>query len=242
MNQKPNFVIIISCILVYSLFLSGCDGDESLVFSPVPSFPQTPSQIKTSVTSATVAITVTPTLNNQSFIITPDDLFSFPKLKVLSTPNSAGFCEYIPPPQIVANADELSLLSGKFLLCPSISWLLVNTAMDLDIGSLVSVDNKSADIVLEYAHVPIDGTISYFVMGLNNAYIDERATDVLNYKYCKNVLLSLDEDDPGVLNVHEGAIACIMTTENQIALIRVENIYPLDTQSVEFSFAILKNE
>jgi hypothetical protein len=173
--------------------------------------------------------------------MTPDELFSFPGLQMLSTPGLADFCEHLPPPQISSNANESSVLAGRFLLCPSRSRPLVNTAMDLDTGILVSVDNESADLVMEYAHAPIDGTISYYVKGLNSGHIDEIETNTLSYEYCENVLASLvDRNDSGILNVHDGAIACVMTTEGHIAIIRVEKIYPLDTQSVEFSFAVLR--
>ncbi|MEW6086536.1 MAG: hypothetical protein AB1607_18270 [Chloroflexota bacterium] len=93
---------------------------------------------------------------------------------------------------------------------------------------------------MEYAHVPVDGTISYYVMGLNNAQIEQVETNSLSYEYCEN-RLSLDKNDPGVLIVQDGAIACVMTTKGQIVIIRVENIYPLNTEGVEFSFAVLKN-
>jgi hypothetical protein len=113
--------------------------------------------------------------------------------------------------------------------------------MDLDSGILVTADNENADLVMEYAHVPIDGTISYYVKGLNSGHIDEIETNTLNYEYCENMLVSLvDRNDPGILNVHDGAIACVMTTEGRIALTRVDNIYPLDTQSVGFSFVVLR--
>ncbi len=196
------------------------------------------SPILVSSTPTVPPILSTPTFNSRTFVITPDDLFSIPGLKLLSTPNSTDFCEHIPPPQIISNANELSILSGRFSLCPSRSRPLVNTAMDLDKGTLVSVDDKSSDISMEYAHVPIDGTISYYVHGLNDAHIDEIDTNILNYEYCKDILLGLN--DPGVLIVHEGAIACVLTTEGKMTLIRVEHIYPLNTQGVEFSFAILK--
>jgi hypothetical protein len=39
-----------------------------------------------------------------------------------------------------------------------------------------------------------------------------------------------------------GDIACVKTTEGQLALIRVEKIYPAITLSAEFSFAILRDE
>jgi hypothetical protein len=93
---------------------------------------------------------------------------------------------------------------------------------------------------MEYAHVPIDGTISYYVIGLNKGHIDEIATNTLSYGYCKNLLVSLNRNDSGILAVHDGAIACMMTMEDRIAVIRVEKIYALETQAVEFSFAVLR--
>ena len=240
MNQKRNFAIFISCILFYGLVLSSCAGSPSLVPSLAPTFSQTPSPTRTNVPSATAAIPATPTVNNKTVILTPEDVFSLPGLKALSTPNSEDFCEHLPPPQISSNANESSTLSGRFLLCPSRSRPWVNTAIDLDRGILVSVDNESADIVMEYAHVPIDGTISYYVIGLNKGHIDEIATNTLSYGYCKNLLVSLNRNDSGILAVHDGAIACMMTMEDRIAVIRVEKIYALETQAVEFSFAVLR--
>jgi hypothetical protein len=245
MNKKSNLTIIISCILLYGLVLSGCGGGTSLVPSPVPTFSQTPPQTRTSVPSATTAITAAPTLNKKPIIIiTPDDLFSFPGLKVLSTPNSEDFCEHLPPPQIVANAGQLSLLSGRFVLCPWETWpWVLDTAIDLDTGSFVSKDDEWADVVLQNGHVTLDGEPPpYLVHSLNDAQIDEVTTAVLNYEYCEQDLLSLLNNNQSVLIVNNGSIACIKTAEGQIALVRVESIYPLDTTSVEFSFAILRNE
>ncbi|HKY54851.1 MAG TPA: hypothetical protein VJM08_11120 [Anaerolineales bacterium] len=245
MNQKTNLTITIAFILFYSLVLSSCGGGTSLVPSLVPTISQTPPHISTSVPSATIAITATPALNNKTIVITPDDVFSFPGLKALSTPGSADFCEHIPPPQTFANADQLTLLSGRFVLCPWESWpWVINTAMDLDTGSFVSRDNESADIIMQNGHVTLDGEPPpYLIHSLNNAQIDGVTTAVLSYEYCEQDLLSLlNNNIQSVLIVKNGSIACLKTTEGQIALVRVERIYPLDTTSVEFSFAILKNE
>ncbi len=247
MNQKLNFTIIISCVLLYSLVLSSCAESTALVPSLVPTFSQTPLPTKTAIPSATTAITATPTLNNKTIIITPEDLFSLPGLKAWSTPDSEDFCEHLPPPQIVANPDRLSLLSGRFVLCPWESWpWVMNTAMDLDTGSFVSKDDERADIVMQNTSVPL----SHGVSGLNNAYINDAyvneayanhsGANNLSYEYCENMLRN--NTDLGGIFVEEGVIACVRTTEGKIALIRVEKIYPPGTTSVEFSFVVLRKE
>jgi hypothetical protein len=194
-------------------------------------------------------ITSTPTFNPKTYIITPDDLFSFSELKALSTLNSEDFCEHLPPPQIVANSGRLSLLSGRFVLCSHENWPWVtNTAMDLDTGSFVSKDDERADIVMENA--PGGEEPAYGVVGRNNAYINDAyvlekyanhsGANRLSYEYCENMLR--DQTDPGGFLVAEGVIACVKTTEGKIALIRVEKIYPPIILSVEFSFVILGTE
>ncbi len=248
MNQKHNFTIIISCILLYSLVLSSCAESKSLVPSLAPTFSQTPPPTRTSVPSATVAMTATPTLNNKTVILTPEDVFSLPGLKALSTPGSSDFCEHLPSPQIVANPDRFSLLSGRFVLCSHENWPWVtNTAMDLDTGSFVSKDDERADIVMENA--PGGEEPSYGVIGLHNAYINDAyvlekyanhsGANHLSYAYCENLVR--DQTDWGAMVVEEGKIACVRTTEGKIALLRVEKIYPPKIFSVEFSFAILRN-
>jgi hypothetical protein len=241
MNRKFSLTIIFLTIIIYGLVSYSCNGDISLASSPTPApFPiQSPMVRSSPSPSATVAITATPTLGN-SLVITPDDLFAIPGLQALNTPGSANFCEHLPSPQISTNANESLILAGRFLLCPSRSWPWLNMAIDLDNGTLVSNDNETADMVLEYAHVPVDGTISYDVQGLNDGHIVEAKTNSLSYEYCKNALLSMDENDPGIFDIDNGTIACVMTTEDRIAVIRVENIFPLDMKSVEFSFAVLK--
>jgi hypothetical protein len=247
MNQKLNFTIFISCILLYSLVLSSCAESTSLAPSLAPTFSQTPPPTRTNVPSATTAVTATPTPNNKTIILTPDDVFALPGLKAWSTPDSEDFCEHLPPLQIVATPDRLSLLSGRFALC---IWERINTGMDLDTGSLVSTDDERADIAMGSVPWGRDENPSYGVNGWNNAYINDAyvlekyanhsGANNLSYEYCENLLRGMT--DAGGMVVEEGKIACVRTTEGKIALIRVEKIYPPITLSVEFSFAILRNE
>ena len=102
----------------------------------------------------------------------------------------------------------------------------------------MSTDDKNGDFAMDYTHPDLDGNASYALRALNNAHIDEIDINNLNYNKCESILMSMNK--PGVVHVRDGAITCVLTTEGQIALIRVENIFPLDTQGVEFSFAILK--
>ena len=249
MNQKLNFTIIISCVLLFSLALSSCAESTALVPSRVPTLSQTPPPTRTNLPSATGARTATPTLNNKTIILTPDDVFSLPGLEALSTPDSENFCEHLPPPQIVANPDRFSLLSGRFVLCSWENWpWVINTAMDLDTGSFVSKDDERADIVMENA--PGGEEPAYGVVGRNNAYINDAyvlekyanhsGANHLSSEYCENMLR--DQTGPGGFLVAEGVIACVKTTEGKIALIRVEKIYPATILSVEFSFSLLRDE
>jgi hypothetical protein len=135
-------------------------------------------------------------------------------------------------------SNESSVLVGRFSLCVSHSWPWIKTAMDLDAGMPVSTDDKSGDIAMDYTHPDLNGETSYFVYGLNNAHIDEVDIPSLTYSDCENLVLNLK--DSGSFNVHEEGIACVLTTEGKIAVIRVEHIYPSNTQGVEFSFAILR--
>jgi hypothetical protein len=249
MNQKLNFTTIISCILLFSLALSSCAESTSPVPSRVPTLSQTPPPTRTNFPSATVAVTATPTLNDNTIILTPDDVFALPWLGAFNTPDSSDFCEHLPPPQIVANPDKLSLLSGRFVLCSWDNWPWVtNTAMDLDTGSFVSKDDERADIVMENApggEEPAYGVVGRSNAHINDAYVLERyanhsGANHLSYEYCENMLL--DQTDSGGFLVAEGVIACVKTTEGKIALIRVEKIYPPTILSVEFSFVILRDE
>ena len=251
MDQKLNFTIIISCILLCSLVLSSCAFSTALVPSLAPTFSQTPPPTRTNVPSATPAITATPTVDNKTVIITPDDLFSLRGTEAVSTPDSEDFCEHLPQPQIVADPDKLSVLSGRFVLCPWESWpWVINTAMDLDTGSFVSRDDERGDIAMQSAPWSRAGEPSYSVVRLNNAYINDAyvlekyanhsGANHLSYEYCENMLR--DKTNPSAIPIEEGIITCVKTTEGMIALLRVEKIYPPNTLSVEFSFAILRNE
>lgn len=128
---------IIYCILLCSLVLSGCAEYSSLVSSPIPTF--------SPISPTTTSILVTPTVNNRTIILTPDELFALPGFEAWSTPNSGDFCEHLSSPQIVSNSDNLSVLSGRFALC---IYERTNIAMDLDTGSLVSADDPRGDIVM----------------------------------------------------------------------------------------------
>ncbi len=240
MNQESNFTIFISCILACGLVLVGCGGTPSVIANPTSNLSQTPWKTTPVMPSATDAIEITPTSTPKGILITPDNLFTFPGLKLLNTPgpNTTDFCEHLPLPQVDRNANEYSLLVGRFSLCVSRSWPWVKTAMDLDAGTFVSLDEKSGDIAMDYTHPDLNGDASYFVHGLNNAHIDDIDTVSLTYNDCEKIVM--DVKDSGSFSVHEGKIACAMTTEGKLAIIRVELIYPSNTQGVEFSFAILK--
>ena len=240
MMQKFNFTIFISCILVVGLVLGGCGETPPLVSRPTLTSFQTPSQATATVVSTTVAIEATLTSSPKPIIIAPDNLFMFPGLKLPSTPDSTDFCEYLPSPQIGKGTNEVSLLVGRFSLCVSHSWPWLKTAMDLDTGTLVSLDHKGGDIAMDYTHPDLNGETSYFVYGLNNAHIDEIDATSLTYSNCEKLVLNLE--DPGSFRVHEGGISCVLTTEGKLAVIRAEHIYPANTQAVEFSFAVLREQ
>jgi hypothetical protein len=241
--------IIISCILLFSLILSSCTESPSLAPSLAPTFSQTPSLTKTSTPSATAKNTATPILDNKTIILTPDDLFSLPGLKEWGTPDSEDFCEHLPPPEIVSNPDNLSILSGRFVLCPYESWPWVtNITMDLDTGSLVSTGDTRGDIAMFNGRWGTIEKPDYGVVNLNSAYLDDAyvlekyanhsGANHLSSAYCEDMVQG--KTDTSVMGVDEGAIACIRTTEGKIAIIRVEKIYPSNTLSAEFSFAILR--
>jgi hypothetical protein len=220
--------------------LSGCI--ESTLPTPIlaPTLSQT--------SPPTVTNTATPTLNYKTIVLTPEDVFSLPRLIDWSTPNSGDFCEHLPTPQVVANPNKFSPLSGRFALC---IYERTFTAMDLDAGRLVSSDDKSGDIVLGSPGGGENPTYGVFGQNTasvkdtyyNGAYSVYEGANKISYAYCENALQN--QTDQGGMYVGEqfiGDIACVKTTEGQIALLRLEKIYPSVTLGVEFSFAILRNE
>ena len=227
---------IIFCVLVFSLVLSSCAENQFLASSPVPTF--------SPISPTTTSIPATPTLNDKTIVLTPDDLFSLPGIKEWSTPSSEDFCEHLPPPQIVSNPDSFAIHSGKFVLC-IYEW--TQTAMDLDTGSLVPTDDLGGDIVMFNGRWGTEEKPDYAVINWSNAYLDDAyvlekypnhaGANHLSSAYCEDKLQG--KTDKRAINVEEGAIACIRTTEGKIALIRVEKIYPSNTLSAEFSFVIL---
>ena len=221
--------------------MSDCAENPSPASSPVPTF--------SPISPTTPAILATPTVNTKTIVLTPDDLFALRGLEAWSTPNSEDFCEHLPSPQIVSNLDNLTILSGRFVLCPWESWPWVtNTIMDLDTGSLVSTDDPGGDIVMFNGRWGTDEKPDYAVLNRNNAYLTDAyvlekypnhsGANHLSSAYCENMVRG--KTNTGAINVEAGEIACIRTTEGRIALIRVERIYPSNTLSAEFSFVLLR--
>lgn len=120
--------------------------------------------------------------------------------------------------------------------------------MDLDTGSLVSTEDTTGDIVMFNGRWGTAEEPDYGVANRNNAYLSDAyvlekyanhsGANHLSSAYCENMVQG--KNDTSAINVEEGKIACVRTTEGKIALIRVEKIYPSNTLSVEFSFAILR--
>ena len=120
--------------------------------------------------------------------------------------------------------------------------------MDLDTGSLISTDDPRGDIVMFNGRWGTVEKPDYGVTNWSNAYLDDAyvlekypnhsGANHLSSAYCENLVQG--KTDKRAINVEEGAIACIRTTEGKIALIRVERIYPSNTLSAEFSFSILR--
>lgn len=239
MKQIKKSTIFLSCILLCSVFLSGCIGSTLPPTIVAPTLSKAPQPV--------TQITATPTLNYKAIILTPDDVFSFPELNKWSTPDSEDFCENLPAPQVVANPNRFSLLSGRFVLC---IYERTFTAIDLDTGKLVSSDNKDGDIVMLSNRSWASENPKYVIASWNNAYMNDAyiiktsanhsGVNNLSYKYCENILQNLTGF--GVMGSEVDGIACVKTTEGQLALLRVEQIYPGITLSVEFSFVILNNK
>ena len=229
--------VINFCILLLGLVLVSC----AQITPPTPNLVPTYSE----TLPATIVSTLTPTHNDKTAILTPDNLLSLPSLNELNTPNSYESCEHLPLPQIVSNPNSLSILSGRFILC---IYEYTNTAMDLDTGVLVSADDPRGDIVMFNGRFGTSEKPDYGLFSQNNAYLDNAyvlekyanhsGVNNLSSAYCENKVQG--KIDISVINVEEGAIACIRTTEGRVALIRVEKIYPANTVSAEFSFALLE--
>lgn len=244
---KLNLTIFMSCILLYAVILSSCIQNTPSVPNLTSTVAETLPPTRTITPSATTTITATPTLNYKTIILTPDNVFSLSELVEWSTPDSGDFCEYIPVPQVVANPNNFSFLSGRFALCIYERSFI---AIDLDTGSLVSTDDERGDIVMFTTRSWTEQNPSYGISSRNKAYLENAyvietyanhsGANNLSYEYCENKLRG--QTDQGGMRVEVDGIACVKTTEGQIALLRIEKIYPAMTLSVEFSFAILRSE
>lgn len=224
MKQNLNFAFPLSCIILYALILSSCFE-----------------------TASSTQVIATSTFNYKTGILTPEAVFSLPELIEWKTPNSGDFCEHIPTPQVVSNPNHFSSLSGRFVLC---IYERSFTAMDLDKGRLVLTNDKKGDIVLFNSRWGTNENPSYGISSWNNAFVNNAYTiesyanhsgvNNLSYEYCESILQN--QTGIGGMSAEVNGIACVKTTEGKITLLRVEKIYPATTLSVEFSFAILRNE
>lgn len=228
--MKKSNISLVHHVIVLGFIFASC---SPLQESNLPSL-ATPVQTPTKAPKNTSTVEAAATLYDK--VLNPNTLFSTSGLQLLNTPSSTDFCEHIPQPEVGKGDKELVKISGRVALCVSRNW---DIAFDLDTGSLVTSEDPSGDIQLLRDKAALASEPFYYLYGVNGAVIEEIGTSSITSKSCEN--LSLLAIPPVVFFVNtEGAIACVLTTNHQVALIRVEHIYPLDTDSIEFSFAILK--
>jgi hypothetical protein len=174
----------------------------------------------------------------KSMVLTPDYIFSISASQIVDTPSAKDFCEHVPPPELDDKGTDIVVLAGVFSFCDSRNW---NTAFDLDTGAIVTSDNEAADILLLRDKAALANEPFYYLYSVNGALVEEIGSKKITYQSCENMKLSTVPPEIFFIN-NEGAIACVLTTNDQVALIRTEHIYPLDTDSVEFSFVVLRKE
>ena len=150
MYLKTKIVILNYWFLASLVLIVGCSSPIAKQPNSVLLTAQIPSQTLVPILDATPTTTETPILGTKDFI-DPESLFSFPGLKKVSTPNSADFCQHIPPPEVVKSVDDSYVFAGRFSLCLSGWRVLVDTVMDLDQGKLVSADDMNGDIDMSMA-------------------------------------------------------------------------------------------
>lgn len=236
MTQQQKSIIIF-LVLVISIAIGGCNTRTAV--EPVTNLPSSVTPLKKMEASATPHIaldkTATPTSFRSDIVITPDTVFISATLDSIVTFAVSDLCKQVPAPTIGTDSNDLTILTGSFSLCVLRE---ESSAIDLDSGILVDSDNSSADIQLGAGQSTIDNTVFYYLEAINNAHIDEINTTALTYTYCEDALLSLNR--PGIFIIETGALACILTTQGQVALIRAESIDTFGGESVVFSFAIIK--
>ena len=130
------------------------------------------------------------------------------------------------------------MTKGMFSLCVAPAWPWQKLSMDIDSGNLVASDDESADFEMMYSHPDLDGRTYYFIYGLNNSTLDGIDTSEISYERC--VELTSNREDSGAFIIEENGIACIQTTNGNMALIRVEKINPENSESVSFSYVLIK--
>lgn len=238
MTQQQKSIIII-LVLVIGIVIGGCNARTFV--EPVTTLSSSVTPPKKMEASETPYIaldkTVTPTSARSDIVITPDAVFVSATLDSTVTFAVSDLCKQVPAPIIVRDSNDLTLLSGRFSLCVLREGI---SAIDLDSGALVNSDDSSADIQLGASQSTLDNTVFYYLEAINSAHIDEIDTTNLTYAYCEDALLSLNR--PGIFIIETGALACILTTQSQVALIRAESIDTFGGESVVFSFAIIKKQ
>lgn len=235
MIPKSRFIAYL-CAVVF-LTLSSCNPSLVSDYPSLPTSTQTSFNMVTKVPT-TIPATATVTPDMKSMVLTPDDIFSILAPQIVDTPSAKDFCEHVPQPKLDDRSSEFVVLAGVFSFCDSRNW---DTAFDLDTGTLVTSNDKNADILLLRDKAALASEPFYYLYSVNGALVDGVDSNAITYQSCENMKLSTVPPQIFFVN-NEGAIACVLTTNDQVALIRTEHIYPLDTDSVEFSFVVLKKE
>lgn len=235
MIPKSRFIAYL-CAVVF-LTLSSCNPSLVSDYPSLPTSTQTSSNMVNKVPTKLPA-TATATPDMKSIVLTPDDIFSILAPQIVNTPSAKDFCEHVPPPKLDDRSSEFVVLAGAFSFCDSRN---LDTAFDLDTGSLVTSNNKNADILLLRDKAALASEPFYYLYSVNGALVEKTNSNTISYQYCENMKLSAIPPEVFFVD-EEGSVACVLTTNDQVALVRVEHIYPLDTDSVEFSFVVLKKE
>ena len=225
----------IAIILFFCFVFVGCTKAQTTESATTPSISENHFEDLTTTPLAAPVDTVTPTIDLNNRVVTPEAVFPKSTLEKGSTIATADLCTQVPNPEVVIDGNESSLLAGRFALCVLREGI---SAIDLDSGILVNSDDPDADIQLQHGQTTLNNTVFYYIKAMNNAFVNEIDTISITYSFCENTLQSLKR--PGIYIVQQGTIACVLTTQEKVALIRTESIDVFGVESVEFSFAILK--
>jgi hypothetical protein len=145
-------------------------------------------------------------------------------------------CDKVPKPQLIWPKDGSNTiyLSGTFYLC----WY-TEDSFDMDSGALGhtdpsgNMDTTLTDIELRVRASTLDGSINYFIMGVNGAYITN--SDMETIENCQNGIFT-PPPDSGIIFGMAGVSACVLTNEGRLGYIKVESVNPIGTEGLEISF------